>query len=169
MRSHQSLPDAQVIHFKALFAKANYIFADQAERQFAAKEICRFMSKPTDLALQALKRLGGYLKTHPRLVLNFPLHRASTIEVYSDTDWANKILAKRDAVINEDADGLQTEVVNEIKEKDSVDEAVEWLKFHKEKDWNEAAKKKERIEMGEVVKVDKDVDTEDEEVPDDPH
>ena len=34
-------------------------------------------------------------------------------------------------------------MANEIKEKDSVDEAIEWLKFHKEKDWNEAVKKKE--------------------------
>lgn len=54
------------------------------------------------------------------------------------------------------------EVANEIKEKDSVDEAVEWLKFHKEKDWNEAAKKKERQDAGETVVVDKEVDTEDE-------
>ena len=53
-------------------------------------------------------------------------------------------------------------MANEIKEKDSVDEAIEWLKFHKEKDWIEATKKKERIDSGEKVQVDKDVDTEDE-------
>ena len=43
------------------------------------------------------------------------------------------------------------EVASEIKTKDDVEEAVEWLKFHKEKDWNEAVKKQERIEAGEKV------------------
>jgi len=59
------------------------------------------------------------------------------------------------------------EVANEIKVKDDVEEAVAWLQRHKEKDWNEAVKKKERIEAGEKgIQVDKEVDTEDEE--DDP-
>lgn len=43
------------------------------------------------------------------------------------------------------------EVANEIKVKDDVEEAVAWLQRHKEKDWNEAVKKKERIEAGEKV------------------
>jgi len=54
------------------------------------------------------------------------------------------------------------EVANELKESDSVDEAIEWLKFHKEKDWNEAMKKKERMDAGETVQVEKEVNTEDE-------
>eukprot|EP00966_Prymnesium_polylepis_P011197 257782-Prymnesium_polylepis.3 len=53
-------------------------------------------------------------------------------------------------------------VANELKESDSVDEAIEWLKFHKEKDWNEAMKKKERMDAGETVQVEKEVNTEDE-------
>jgi len=54
------------------------------------------------------------------------------------------------------------EVANEITDKASVDEAISWLKFHKEKDWNEADKKAKAIAAGEEVSVDKEVDTEDE-------
>lgn len=52
--------------------------------------------------------------------------------------------------------------MHEIKQKDSIEEAIEWLKFHKEKDWNEAVKKKERLEAGERVQIEKEVNTEDE-------
>ena len=107
---------------------------------------------------------------------------------------------------------IWSQVAQEIKEKDNVEEAIEWLKFHKEKvsdhsaipsqsrdnhvailsrshrnpiampsqsahpaaarpcpnqDWNEAVKKKEKIDAGEKVQVDKDVDTEDEAAQDD--
>ena len=55
---------------------------------FAAKEICRFLAKPTDLALASLKRLARYLKARPRMVFNMPFQQADSFEVYSDTDWA---------------------------------------------------------------------------------
>ena len=61
---------------------------------YSAKEICRFMAKSADLAIQALKRLGRYLKTHPRMVFSLPFQTASTIEVYSDTDWAGCVDAQ---------------------------------------------------------------------------
>jgi hypothetical protein len=35
---------------------------------------------------------------------------------YSDTEWANHILAKRSSVIDEDADSLQTQVVDRVRE-----------------------------------------------------
>ena len=47
--------------FRALAARANYLSADRPDCQFAAKEICRWMSSPTELSMNALKRLGRYL------------------------------------------------------------------------------------------------------------
>ena len=46
------------------------------------------MAKPTELVVQALKRLGRYLKEHTRMVCSFPFQTANTIEVYSGTDLA---------------------------------------------------------------------------------
>ena len=48
--------------FRGMAARANFLAADRPDIIFAAKEICRFMAKPTNVALSAIKRLGRYLK-----------------------------------------------------------------------------------------------------------
>ena len=69
VRDEQELPEDQHTHFRAPAARANFLAADRHDGiMFAAKNICRFMSKPTNVALSALKRLGRYLKTRPMLV-----------------------------------------------------------------------------------------------------
>ena len=74
--------------FRGMAARANFLAADRPDIMFAAREICRFMAKPTNVALAAIKRLGRYLKDHPRLVFKFDRQEADVINVYSDTDWA---------------------------------------------------------------------------------
>ena len=72
----------------ALAARANYLSADRPDRQYAAKEICRWMSAPTELSMLAIKRLGWYLRGRPRLAFGYPFQSAGTVDCYSDTDWA---------------------------------------------------------------------------------
>ena len=73
VRDEQELPEDQHTHFRALAARANFLAGDRPDGiMFAAKGICRFMSKPTSIALSALKRLGRYFKTRPRLVCKLP-------------------------------------------------------------------------------------------------
>ena len=47
----------QHTEFRALAARANYLAADRPDCQFSAKEVCRFMSAPTEFSLGALRRL----------------------------------------------------------------------------------------------------------------
>ena len=61
---------------------------DRLDCQFAAKEICRFMSKPTEASWTALKRLCRYLVGLPRMVFRFRWQEASHVDVFTDTDWA---------------------------------------------------------------------------------
>ena len=74
--------------FRAAAARANYLAADRLDCQFAAKEVCRWMSSPTTLAWEALKRLCRYLIGRPRLVYRYGWQEADTVDTYSDTDWA---------------------------------------------------------------------------------
>ena len=74
--------------FRALAARANYLAQDRIDIQFAAKEVCRFMSAPTETSEAALKRMGRYLIGHPRMLYTYPFQRAEGIDVYSDTDWS---------------------------------------------------------------------------------
>jgi hypothetical protein len=84
----ESLPTDAHTEFRGLAARANYLSADRIDLQFSAKEICRFMSSPTDTSMVALKRMGRYLLGHKRLVYTYPWQTADGIEVYSDTDWS---------------------------------------------------------------------------------
>ena len=74
--------------FRAVAARCNYLAADRPDCQYAAKEICRWMSSPTEGGMAALKRLGRYLVKAKRVVYRYDWQTVSHIDVYSDTDWA---------------------------------------------------------------------------------
>ena len=74
--------------FRAAAARANYLSADRVDIQFAAKEVCRWMSKPTKNAWAALKRLCRYLVGLPRMIFRYAFQEVQGIEVFTDTDWA---------------------------------------------------------------------------------
>lgn len=81
-------PDAHTA-FRALAARTNYLVQDRIDLQFAAKEVCRFMSAPTERSEAALERLGRLLLGHKRVAYSYyPFQRADGIDVYSDTDWS---------------------------------------------------------------------------------
>lgn len=81
------LEEREVTHYRAIAAKANYLSADRPECQFGSKEVCRSMSKPTELGAEALKRIGRYLVKRPRLVYKFPYQKhIDALDVYADTD-----------------------------------------------------------------------------------
>ena len=65
--------------FRGAAARANYLAAGRIDVQLGAKEVCRWMAKPTQQAWHALKRLCRYLVGLPRLVFRwgFPARRVS--------------------------------------------------------------------------------------------
>merc|ERR1712087_215170 len=52
------------------------------------------------------------------------------------------------------------EVANEIKVKDDINEACDWLRFHKEKDWGIAEKAKNLKDKGEKYEIQEESDIE---------
>ena len=69
--------------FRASSARGNYLSADRIDCQFACKEICRWMSKPTAQSWKALKRLCRYLQGVPRLVYVYRQQTVDHIDVYT--------------------------------------------------------------------------------------
>ena len=53
------------------------------------------MSAPTELAQQALRRMARYLRLRPRLLWRYDYQRASSLEVYTDTDWAGCVQTRK--------------------------------------------------------------------------
>ena len=84
----EPLPERLRTAFRGAAARANYLAADRLDCQFAAKEICRWMAKPSMASWSALKRLCRYLVGLPRLVHVYHWQSAQQIDVYTDTDWA---------------------------------------------------------------------------------
>ena len=56
--------------FRGSAARAHYLAADRLDVQFAAEEICRSMSAPTEGSWSALKRRCRYLVGLPRMALS---------------------------------------------------------------------------------------------------
>ena len=51
--------------FRGAAARGNYLAADRIDAMFACKEVCRWMSRPTEHSWQALKRICRFLKSAP--------------------------------------------------------------------------------------------------------
>ena len=82
--------------FRALAARANYLSLDRPDIQFATKEICRDMSKPTSRSMAKMKRLARYLLDHPEAIVKYNGNAGDDrINVYSDSDWAGCLRTRR--------------------------------------------------------------------------
>jgi hypothetical protein len=82
------LPSQQHTAFRGASARGNYLSTDRLDCHFACKEICRWMSSPSQQSWKALKRLCRYLAGVPRIVYVYRQQEAGVIDVYTDTDWA---------------------------------------------------------------------------------
>ena len=94
-QDEKPLPEREFTEFRGHSARANYLSADRPDIIFAAKEVCRFMSKLTDVAQCALKRMARYLRARPRLVWEYPYQQADRLEVYTDTDYAGCVRTRK--------------------------------------------------------------------------
>ena len=75
--------------YQARVARGNYLSPDRPDIAFAAKELARSMSSPTQGDWERLKRLARYLKGRPRVVSKFQWQRATgTLGIFTDADWA---------------------------------------------------------------------------------
>ena len=85
----KDLEGADITKFRGVAARGNYLSFDRPDLQYAIKEICREMSKPTTASLRRLQRVGRYLLGKPRMVWKFGMQSDTHhIEVFTDSDWA---------------------------------------------------------------------------------
>ena len=69
-----------------MVARVKYLGQDRSDIANAVKELSKDMCTPTEAGMQKIKRLGRYLKNHPRFVLQFKYQDAvNNITVWTDT------------------------------------------------------------------------------------
>ena len=75
--------------YRAVVARCNFLAIDRPDIMYASKECSRCMSKPVNGDWAALKRLGRYLISRPRVVHLFRWQeRPTTLTAFSDSNWA---------------------------------------------------------------------------------
>ena len=85
----EELAPAEATRYRAIGARCNYLQPDRPDIQYAVKEVCRLMSRPTARAWELLKRVGRYLKGRPRLVWQYNWQAPVTVvDITSDANWA---------------------------------------------------------------------------------
>eukprot|EP00971_Amphidinium_carterae_P348030 6490283-Amphidinium_carterae.1 len=90
------LKDEQVTAFRAAAARCMFLGQDRPDVAFAAKECCRGMSRPLELHLQLLKKVGRYLVGRKRVTQTFrPQEIPRRIEVWCDSDHAGCPISRR--------------------------------------------------------------------------
>ena len=76
--------------YQSICARGNFLAVDRMDIQFATKECCRAMSKPTERDWNKLKRLGRYLLGRKRLVYKYKFQEdQGSFTTYSDANWAS--------------------------------------------------------------------------------
>ena len=85
----EELPASEATRYRAIGARCNYLQPDRPDIQYAVKEVCRLMSRPTARAWELLKRVGRYLKGCPRLIWMYKWQApTSVVDITSDANWA---------------------------------------------------------------------------------
>ena len=87
---------ADVALFRSVCMRINYLAMDRIDLLFAAKEAARWMSKPTQVAMEMVKRIGRYLLRRPRMVQRFVQQdEPEVIKVACDSDHAGCVITRK--------------------------------------------------------------------------
>ena len=92
----EPLRDWRVTRYRSLAARANYLALDRPDLQFAVKEMCRSMSRPTERSWRQLTRVAKYLIAKPRMVMRFDWQEPTEIiTTCSDANWAGCLHSRK--------------------------------------------------------------------------
>eukprot|EP00973_Karenia_brevis_P081866 11349902-Karenia_brevis.AAC.1 len=94
--STEKLNTEQTTRYKSIVARANFLALDRPEIQFAVKECAKSMSQPTMHDMAKLKRLGRFLKGHPRTTIQYKWQSGQdAVTIFTDANWAGDKISRK--------------------------------------------------------------------------
>lgn len=94
--TNEDITGNTVILFRRLAARCGYLSADLRDCHFSAKEVCWFMSRPTEVSVERLEQLACYLGD-PKIpvYLNRWQEHIEAFDVYADIDCAGWLRTRK--------------------------------------------------------------------------
>jgi len=95
--SDQHMTKAEETSFRGVVARTNYFATDCAPIQFATKEVCQDMAKPTVAGHEKMKKLARYMLHFEAAVFEYPWQdeNDAAVKVFTDSDWAGCLRTRR--------------------------------------------------------------------------
>ena len=85
----EELDDSQALRYRACVARLNYLAQDRSDIQYPVKELCRFMSRPTQGDWRNLIRMGKYLKGRKEMAVKYWYQgKNDVLTTWTDSDHA---------------------------------------------------------------------------------
>ncbi|XP_051196979.1 uncharacterized mitochondrial protein AtMg00810-like [Lolium perenne] len=72
-----------------------YLTLTRPDLSFAVNKVCQFLSHPTDVHWEAVKRILRYVKGTPSTGLHFRKSATTSISIFTDVDWAGCVDDRR--------------------------------------------------------------------------
>jgi histone deacetylase 1/2 len=77
-----------VFSYRSLVGGLQYLTLTRPDLSFAVNKVCQFLSKPTTVHYEAVKRILRYVKGTLSTGLRFQPTTSTVLDVYTDADWA---------------------------------------------------------------------------------
>jgi histone deacetylase 1/2 len=82
------LDDADAFQYRSTVGALQYLTHTRPDISYAVNKVCQFLSKPTDVHWEAVKRILRYVKGTVATELNIRKSPSTLISVFTDADWA---------------------------------------------------------------------------------
>lgn len=81
------LSDDDAFKYRSMVGGLQYLTLTQSDILFAVNKVCQYLSKPTDVYLEAVKRILRYIKGTINIGLDIRKSNSTVLSVFTNADW----------------------------------------------------------------------------------
>ncbi|CAM8920824.1 unnamed protein product [Rhodiola kirilowii] len=82
------LSDDDAFKYRSMVGGLQYLTLTRPDISFAVNKVCQYLSKPTNIHWEAVKRILRYVKGTINTGLKFRCSSLTRLSIFTDADWA---------------------------------------------------------------------------------
>lgn len=90
-----ALGDADAFLYRSVVGGLQYLTLTRLDISFAVNKVCQYLSKPTTVHWEAVKRILQYIKGTVNMGLHIRKSPSTLLSVFTDADWARSAEDRR--------------------------------------------------------------------------